>query len=57
MKSLIARFIADQSGAMSFEDGLTIFSLTIGFIAAIVLLNGTFVQLYAAIFGLLPGSP
>jgi Flp pilus assembly pilin Flp len=57
MKSLIARFIADQSGAMSFEDGLTIFCLTIGFIAAIVLLNGTFVQLYAAIFGLLPGSP
>jgi hypothetical protein len=36
------------------RDGLTIFSLTIGFIAAIALLNGTVVQLYAAIFGMLP---
>jgi Flp pilus assembly pilin Flp len=57
MKSLIARFVANQSGAMSFEDGLTVFSLTVGFIAAMLPLNGTFVQLYTAIFGMLPGSP
>ncbi len=56
MKRVIARFFADQSGAINFEDGLTIFSLTVGFIAALVLLNGTVVQLYAAIFGMLPGS-
>ncbi len=56
MKSVIARFVTDQSGAMDFEDGLTVFSLTVGFIAALVLLNGTVVQLYAAIFGMLPGA-
>ena len=38
-----------------FEDGLTIISLTVGFIAALALLNGTFVQLYTMIFGMLPG--
>jgi Flp pilus assembly pilin Flp len=54
MKSSIWRFVTDQSGAMGFEDGLTIFSLTIGFIAALVLLNGTVVQLFAVIFGMLP---
>ena len=54
MKSSIWRFVVDPSGAMGFEDGLTIFSLTIGFIAAFVLLNGTVVQLFAAIFGMLP---
>jgi Flp pilus assembly pilin Flp len=56
MKSSIWRFVTDQSGAMGFEDGLTIFSLTIGFIAALALLNGTIVQLFAVIFGMLPGS-
>jgi hypothetical protein len=30
--------------------------LTVGFIAALLLLNGTIVQLYTAIFGMLPGS-
>ena len=55
MKTLICRFAKNQSGAINFEDGLTIFSLTVGFIAALVLLNGTIVQLYAAIFGMLPG--
>jgi Flp pilus assembly pilin Flp len=50
------RFVTDQSGALSFEDGLAIFSLTIGFIAALVLMNGTVVQLFAAIFGMLPGA-
>jgi len=55
MKTLICRFARDESGALNFEDGLTIFSLTVGFIAALVLLNGTIVQLYAAVFGMLPG--
>jgi Flp pilus assembly pilin Flp len=55
MKSFIARFVTDQSGAIGFEDGLTIISLTVGFIAALALLNGTFVQLYTMIFGMLPG--
>jgi hypothetical protein len=41
---------------MDFEDGLTAVSLTVGFIAAFVLLNGTFVRLYEAVFSLLPGS-
>ena len=56
MKTVLTRFVRDQTGAISLEDGLTVFSLTIGFIAALALMNGTFVQLYAAIFGLLPGS-
>jgi Flp pilus assembly pilin Flp len=56
MKSFIQRFVTDQSGAVSFEDGLTIFSLTVGFIAAVVLLNKTFVELYVTIFGMLPGN-
>jgi Flp pilus assembly pilin Flp len=55
MKSIVARLIADQSGAISFEDGLTIVSLTIGFAAAFALMNGTIIQLFAAVFGLLPG--
>ena len=44
MRSFIWRFFTNQSGALGFEDGLTIFSLTIGFIAALALLNGTVVQ-------------
>ena len=40
MKSYIWRFVTDESGDI---DGLTIFSLTVGFIAAIALLNGTVV--------------
>jgi Flp pilus assembly pilin Flp len=55
MKTLFARFVEDQSGAIDFEDGLTAVSLTVGFIAAFALLNGTFVRLYEAIFSLLPG--
>jgi hypothetical protein len=39
MKSFIWRFVTDQTGAVSFEDGLTIFSLTIGFIAALALME------------------
>ena len=55
MKSFIARFVADQSGAVDFEDGLTVFSLIVGFICAIGLMHSTVVQLYAAVFGMLPG--
>ena len=57
MKSFIWRFATNQSGALGFEDGLTIFSLTIGFIAALALLNGTVVQLFAAIFGIPLSAP
>jgi Flp pilus assembly pilin Flp len=56
MKTLFAGFVANQSGALSFEDGLTVLSLTVGFIAALALMNGTIVQLYATIFNLLPGA-
>ena len=55
MKSFIWRFAKNQSGAISLEDGLTVLSLTVGFIAALALMNGTIVQLYAAIFSMLPG--
>jgi Flp pilus assembly pilin Flp len=55
MKTLFSRFVEDQSGAIDFEDGLTVISLTVGFIAAFALLNGTFVRLYETIFSLLPG--
>jgi len=44
-------FVTDESGDM---DALTVFSLIIGFIAAIAMLNGTVVQLFVAIFGMLP---
>ena len=53
--SLIARFVTDQSGAVDFEDGLTVVSLIVGFICAIALMHSTVVQLYAAVFGMLPG--
>lgn len=56
MRTLIARFVADQSGAIEFEDSLTVFALIVGFICAIALLHGTVVQLYAAVFGMLPGG-
>ncbi len=46
MKSLTWRFVTDESGDI---DGLTIFCLTIGFIAAFAMLNGTFGQLFANI--------
>jgi Flp pilus assembly pilin Flp len=55
MKTLICGFVQDESGAISFEDGLTVFSLTVGFIAALALMNGTIVELYATIFRHLPG--
>jgi len=54
MKSFIRHFVTDQSGALDF-DGLTIFALTVGFVAALTLLNKTFVELYVTIFGMLPG--
>jgi hypothetical protein len=55
-EKLYCRFVANQSGAISFEDGLTIFCLTIGFAAALALLNSTFVQLYIGIFGVITES-
>jgi Flp pilus assembly pilin Flp len=55
MKSFIARFVADQSGAVDFEDGLTAFAMICGFIVALALMNFTIIQLWGAIAGLLPG--
>lgn len=56
MKGFISRFVRNESGALSFEDGLTVISLTIGFIAALALMNGTIIQLYSSVSGLLTGS-
>jgi Flp pilus assembly pilin Flp len=56
MKSFVSGFVKNESGALSFEDGLTIFSLTVGFVAALALMNGTIVQLFAIISGVLPGA-
>jgi Flp pilus assembly pilin Flp len=55
MKSFIARFVTDQSGAVDFEDGFTVFAMIIGLIVALALMYATFVQLYVAISGMLPG--
>jgi len=55
MKTLFCGFVQNERGAVSFEDGLAVFSLTVGFIAALALMNGTIVELYAAIFRHLPG--
>ncbi len=51
MKRFIWRFVTGESGDI---DGLTIFTLTVGFIAAFVLLNGTVGQLFATVFGMIP---
>ena len=56
MKSLLFGFVRNECGAISFEDGLTVLSLTVGFLAALALMNGTIVELYASIFRALPGS-
>jgi hypothetical protein len=56
MKSFVRRFVTDQSGAVDFDNGFTVFVMVIGFIAALVLMNATFVQLYAGVSGLLPGN-
>ena len=55
MKSFIAHFVTDQSGAVDFEDGLAVFAMTFGFLVALALLNFTIIQLWAAIAALLPG--
>jgi len=56
MKAFFARFVRDQTGAITFEDALTAVSLAVGFAVAFALMNGTMVQLYAAIFGMLTDS-
>ena len=55
MKSFIARFVTDQSGAVDFDDGFTVFVMIIGFITALALMYATFFQLFAAVSRLLPG--
>jgi hypothetical protein len=55
MKTLITRFVTDQSGAVDFDDGFTVFVMIFGFIAALALMNATYVQLYAAVSEVLPG--
>jgi len=56
MKAFFARFVRDQTGAITFEDALTAVSLAVGFAVAFALMNGTMVQLYATIFGMLTDS-
>jgi len=56
MKSLIAHFVRDQSGAITFDDGLFALLFGIGFIVALALMNLTMGELYAAIFGMLTRS-
>jgi Flp pilus assembly pilin Flp len=56
MKTFLARFVRDQAGAIAFEDALTAVSLAVGFAVAFALMNGTMVQLYATIFGMLTDS-
>jgi Flp pilus assembly pilin Flp len=55
MKSVISRFVIDESGAVDFEDGLTVFAMIIGFVLALGLMYATIVQLFAAVSGMLPG--
>lgn len=55
MKSFIWHFVRNESGVLSFEDGLTVVSLTIGVIAVLALMNSTAVQLYAELVRMLPG--
>jgi Flp pilus assembly pilin Flp len=55
MKSIISRFVIDESGAVDFEDGLTVFAMIIGFVIALGLMYATIVQLFAAVSGMLPG--
>jgi Flp pilus assembly pilin Flp len=54
-KTLFCRFVENQSGALSLEDTLTVFSLTIGFIIAFAVMKGTLARLYESIFSSLPG--
>ena len=44
-------FVTDESGDM---DALTVFSLLSDLLRRFAMLNGTVVQLFAAIFGMLP---
>jgi Flp pilus assembly pilin Flp len=56
MKSVVRRFVTDQSGAVDFDNGFTVFVMIIGFIVALALMNATFVELYAGVSALLPGN-
>jgi Flp pilus assembly pilin Flp len=46
MKILLTRFVRDQSGVITIEDGLTAFFLAIGIIAILSLLTTTFGGIY-----------
>jgi Flp pilus assembly pilin Flp len=53
MKSILTRFVSDQSGAVAIEDGLTALLLTLGFMASVYSMNATIGGVYARIFSLL----
>jgi Flp pilus assembly pilin Flp len=49
MKILLTRFVRDQSGVITIEDGLTAFFLVIGFIAILSLVSTTFGGVYTGL--------
>jgi Flp pilus assembly pilin Flp len=49
MKTFLARFVRDQSGVITIEDGLTAFFLAIGIIAILSLLSTTFGGIYTGL--------
>jgi Flp pilus assembly pilin Flp len=49
MKTLLNRFVRDQSGVITIEDGLTAFFLAIGILAILGLLSTTFGGVYTGL--------
>jgi Flp pilus assembly pilin Flp len=49
MKTLLTRFVRDQSGVITIEDGLTAFFLVIGVFAILSLLSTTFGGIYTGL--------
>jgi Flp pilus assembly pilin Flp len=49
MATILPRFVRDQSGVITTEDGLTAFFLAIGIIAILSLLSTTFVGIYTGL--------
>jgi Flp pilus assembly pilin Flp len=53
MKTLLTRFVRDQSGVITIEDGLTAFFLVIGVFAILSLMSTTFggIELVSSLSG------
>jgi hypothetical protein len=52
MKTIVTGFFRDQSGAIDFNDGMTVFVLVVVGPIALYLLLATFGGVYDAVFGL-----